>query len=303
MHTLLLGAGYSAWAAGLPVASNLFDFRIRPLGVREEARLCRVTEQWQGWRVGHPDGHPEQFIAEALASDEKVRKDVLWYIVRRLSESFIWTEVHARRPRRHVFMIDENRCPKPGAEFLHSIIGGCSGIITTNYDMLVEYALGTRGFNYGVQGEKLTGRGAYPLAEWRSPIRVTGRLPLAKIHGSVSWDEGAKYTDGRRGLTGNALIVAPTPDKGPPPHLEDTWRLAEGLLAGTERLMVFGFSFHPFDEDVLTLLASGERIRSVLLVDIRPRIERAERVWPDAEILVVAPPPEGLDEIRGWLNA
>ncbi|MFX4000024.1 hypothetical protein ACJBY3_11020, partial [Streptococcus suis] len=39
---------------------------------------------------------------------------------------------------------------------------GLSGIITCNYDTIVECALGTSGFNYGVVGEQLRGRGINP---------------------------------------------------------------------------------------------------------------------------------------------
>jgi len=304
MHALLLGAGYSRWAAGLPVASGLFDFEIEPFGVREEGRLARVAALKGEWNAANPEGEAEQFIADALMMKTRSRKDVLWYIVRRLSEPFIWMEYHAGRYRRQVFMIDENRCPRPGAEFLSSIVGGCSGIITTNYDMLVEYSLTTRGFNYGMPGEQLRGRGPYPLAEWLHPITLTGLVPLAKIHGSVSWDEVAKYTDGRRGLTGNALIVAPTPDKGPPAELADVWDLAKRTLQRAQKVLVFGFSFHPYDRDVLQLLAkAGHHLRSVLLVDICPQLQRAHNVWPEARIDHTGPPPQGLDDIKAWLRS
>ena len=91
--------------------------------------------------------------------------------------------------------------------------------MTTDYDLVVEYALGTRVFNYGLRYQRLTGRGPYPVSIWRRPVRLTGRLPIAKVHGSLSWDIYDLYTDGRRGLTGGALIVAPTADKKPPREL------------------------------------------------------------------------------------
>ncbi len=42
MLALLLGAGFSKWAACLPLASQLFDFSIDPFGIREERKLQRV---------------------------------------------------------------------------------------------------------------------------------------------------------------------------------------------------------------------------------------------------------------------
>ncbi len=207
MLAVLLGAGFSKWAADLPVASELFDFDIEIWGPRESRRLDIVKSRKEAWDATHPMGLAEEFIAQALSFEERENKAVLWFLARRLSEPFIWREWHAGRWRRHVLMIDENR--RFGIEgvvrargFLQRFCGpGLAGIITTNYDMLVEYALGTKGFNYGVPGEVLTGRGAYPVSQWLNPVRLTGSIPFAKIHGSTSWDQKARYTDGRRGLT------------------------------------------------------------------------------------------------------
>ena len=103
-------------------------------------------------------------------------------------------------------------------------------LLTTNYDLLVEYALGTKEMNYGMRGEVLTGRGPYPVSQWANPVTLTGSVSVAKMHGSVSWDENARYTDGRRGLTGDALIIAPTPEKSMPDSLRDVWDLAARIL-------------------------------------------------------------------------
>src|SRR5262249_52164727 len=149
----------------------------------------------------HPNGTSEEFIAHAIAHKE-LRSAVIWYITRRLSEPYIWQEWHAGRNRRHVLMIDENRkLQRPGVtrarDFLLRLPFQISGIITPNYDLLVEYALGTKLFNYGSPNEVLSGRGAYPLSRWRNPVTLRGPIALAKVHGSISWDRTAKYTDGR----------------------------------------------------------------------------------------------------------
>ena len=309
MLTLLLGAGFSKWAAGLPVASELLDLQIEPFGVREETRLRWVNRLIDDWRSGHPGASAEQFISHTLRTGgERDRKAVLWYIVRRLSEPYIWTEWHCGRWRRHVLMIDENRkSERDGVKaarrfLLRTLGGGAAGIVTTNYDLLVEYALGTGLFNYGCRGERLTGRGPYPVSQWRNPVTLTGTIRLAKVHGSISWDEaGERYTDGRRGLTGNALIVAPTPDKAPPPALAGQWELSSRILAAASRLLVFGFAFNPYDEALLEHLRSnGARTDRVALVDISPRPDRAKQVWPHAEVQAIAPPPEGTEELSRW---
>jgi hypothetical protein len=205
-------------------------------------------------------------------------------------------------------MIDENRRFNiPGVVKAHRFFLrfylSLAGIITTNYDMTVEYALGTKGFNYGIPNQTLIGRGPYPVSQWRNPVTLKGKVPLAKIHGSISWDENACYTDGRRGLTGHALIVAPTPEKQSPDSLKSVWELAERILQRATCLAIFGFAFNQYDEAVLNLLkGAGSNLESILLIDIEPQIGIARQLWPDAMIISCQPPPMGDAEIQEWAN-
>lgn len=309
MLALFLGAGFSRWAGNLPLGSQLFDFAVEPFGVREQRRLERLVQHKHDWDAANPAELAEQFIASVLSSeDERSKKDVLWYIARRLSQAFIWEEWNAGRQRRHVLMIDENRKwerpgVRPAADFIIQCGMQLSGIVTLNYDLLVEYALGSRGFNYGVPAEVLQGRGPYPVSQWRNPVRLTGRLALAKLHGSISWDMTGKYTDGRRGLSGKALIVAPTRNKMPPEELEDQWGLSRRILRGARRLLVFGFAFNDYDEAVLMhLREAGRHMQQIGIVDVVPRVDAAKRLWPQAEIRVFPPSPEGLAAIKSWTS-
>jgi len=236
---LFLGAGFSKWAAGLPVARELFDYNIDIWGPRDARKLNSVKSLKEDWDKTHTNGQTEQFIADALNFPQKDKEAILWYLGRRLSELFIWKEFCAGRWRRHVLMIDENRKLEiqgvtKARNFLQRFFTPIlSGIITTNYDLLVEYILGTKGFNYGISSQKLIGRGPYPVSQWKKSVTLKGKVKLAKIHGSISWDENAYYTDGRRAITGKALIVAPTPEKRPPESLKFTWDLAERILKET----------------------------------------------------------------------
>jgi hypothetical protein len=109
MHVaLLLGVGFSRWAAQLPVARELFDFAIEPWGRQEDRKLALVKSLKESWDAAHPEAHAEQFIADAMGFPGKNREADLWYITRRLSEGVIWKEFHTQRWRRHVLMIDEN---------------------------------------------------------------------------------------------------------------------------------------------------------------------------------------------------
>jgi len=205
-------------------------------------------------------------------------------------------------------MIDENRKyeidgVRRANAFLGQFVTNLSGIITTNYDLLVEYALGTKGFNYGILGQRLDGRGAYPVSQWNNPVVLKGTIPFAKIHGSISWDETSYYTDGRRGLTGNALIVAPTPEKQPSDLLEFHWNLSGKILSESTCLVVFGFAFNPYDEAVLDhLKRTGRNIKSVLLIDIAPNINTAKSLWPNADIVSTLPPPQDDLLINHWIG-
>jgi len=307
MLSLFLGAGFSKWAVNLPVANELFDYNTKPFGPREKRKLETVKVLKANWDSTHPEGLTEQFISDALKLPLPDRKSILWYITRRLSDPFIWVEYHSQRWRRHVLMIDENRKSSiQGVVKARNFLQGFSGfllegIITTNYDMLVEYALGTRGFNYGVPNQTLIGRGPYPLSCWNNPVRLTGKTKLAKIHGSISWDNKNLYSDGRCGLTGNALIVPPTQEKILPPTLKFAWKLAESILKRSTHLMVFGFSFNSYDEPTLVLLKSARgNLESIILVDVEPKVAEARKVWPNALISVCMPPPEGQNQLHNW---
>jgi hypothetical protein len=325
-YAVLLGAGFSKWAAGLPLLSELFDFAVQPWGVREASRQERLRQVKADWDVAHPGDYPEEFVAYALAAGGKTARDMVWYIARRLLEGFIESRMPYSTGRR-TFAIGDGRGPVHGTPFLRHIMS-CRGIITTNYDLLVEYALGPKGFNYGIPGEVLRGYGIWPHA---SPCHLTGLIPLAKVHGSVSWEASGShavrrgsfvghtrevpepattsvcrpqhYFDGRCGITGKALIVAPTPDKAPPPDLQPEWELARLVLASSRRVVVFGFAFNPYDEAILNLLNTAQpRVEAALLVDTSPPVERCRSVWPEAEITVAAPPPDGDGAIRKWLQ-
>ena len=130
--SILLGAGFSKWAAGLPVASELFDFAVEPFGTRETNLLTEIRRVKSQWDAENADRDAEEFIAFALAAQPRLRRAVLWYVVRRLCDPYIWTEWHGGRRRRHVLMIDENRkFDRPGVvaarDFLVRLLGEARG--------------------------------------------------------------------------------------------------------------------------------------------------------------------------------
>ena len=46
-----------------------------------------------------------------------------------------------------------------------------------------------------------------------------------------------------------------TPEKSVPDSLRETWNLAAGILSRSDRLLVFGFAFNPYDAALLEHLA------------------------------------------------
>jgi hypothetical protein len=294
----LLGAGFSKWAADVPVAAHLFDFRISAT-LRDRSKLELVQKLKEVWDNAHPGAYAEQFIAYVFERGLQREWAALeWYIARRLNEPFLWRQQYGGIVRRRTLSIDETyKRHLPGLSRVRDFLTNqgleqASGIVTTNYDLLVEYTLGSRGFQYGDKGEQLYGPGAHPRR--REPVILTGCLPLAKLHGSISWDSGTRYTDGRRALTGNALIVPPVPEKMPPSTLGKAWELAKDILNQSNRVVVFGFAFNPYDRAVLDLLArAGKSARRVELFDIEPPVERAQEVWPAAEVAPHPPPAIG----------
>ncbi|MGV8026559.1 MAG: hypothetical protein AB2L18_08385 [Anaerolineaceae bacterium] len=306
--SIFLGAGFSKWAANIPLSNELFDFIIKPFGKREQQQYEIVKCSKESWDASNPGGTAEQYIAYALKQPEKISKSVLWYITRRLSDSFIWTDYYRGRVFRHELMIDENRKYQyPGVvlaqKFLLSLNSYLAGIITSNYDFLVEYALGTKMFNYGKSGEILNGRGAYPVSQWRNPVMLKGTIPLAKIHGSISWDSTARYTDGRRGITGNALIVPPSMEKKVPESLIFEWDLAKNILNYSNTILIFGFAFNTYDEALLNLLKqSSKNISHVINVNIINQIDSITNIWHNAKYDFLLPPGEDNIEFTKWLS-
>lgn len=288
---LLLGAGFSKWAANVPVAAELFDFNLSA-SVTDQKKLIVVQRAKDTWDAAHPTGFAEEFVAHLLSTGSIRECDYLsWYITRRLSEPFIWSQQRKRR----ILQIDETyKDSLPGVsvarQFLETFpLDQLSGIVTTNYDLLVEYALGSRRFNYGKVGEALVGPGAHPRRP--GPVFLQGTVTLAKLHGSISWDRQFRYTDGRRGLTGNALIVAPGPEKTPPCELDPVWEMAAAILRRARRLVVFGFSFNPHDQAVRELLrVAGCNLREVHVIDLFPPLDRVAQIWPNASITSARPP-------------
>ena len=295
MKAILLGAGFSRWAANLPTADKLFDMQIQVRHRSESRKLELLRKTFDSWYQKEPQQQAEQFVVWCHKKSGVIWKRLVWYVTRRLSEPFF----DGRAIGRQTYMIDDSKSSfLPGVvnarRYLNSIPQQrLSGILTTNYDLLIEHALTTKRFHYGRSGERLLGRGKNLFFPWQGAHpELTGRLPLAKLHGSLSWDREYRYTDGRAGIMGNALIVPPLPEKKPPSELVDVWRLAEQILSQSESLTVFGFAFNKYDVAILNLLRRcGKQLRRVEVIDVdATKGSLAKSIWPLAEVITRRPP-------------
>ena len=271
---LLLGAGFSRWSCGLPLVSELFDFKIHPDNPTEERRLIRLQELYGSWRHANPHSNNEEFVG-VFHQQQKRFNLTNWYLTRRLSEPFVvqsgrrytWY-INSHYPQRH----DGIRKAYGVIDTLRQSATVPIGIITTNYDLIAEYALGTRGFNYGEVGEQI-GYTPYP---YPAPVRATGSTTIAKLHGSISWDYERKYPDCRCGLTGKCLIVPPITEKQAPEMLKQQWSLAETLLSECRNLIVFGFAFNDHDQAIREFFRDHVPPTAIVtlvdIVDHRPRL-------------------------------
>jgi hypothetical protein len=163
------------------------------------------------------------------------------------------------------------------------------GIITTNYDLILEYAFGSSGFNYGQQNQKVLGRGHNPLfPSQHTPVTLTGNISISKIHGSISFDGVDYWSSGICGLNGNALIVPPSIEKSSNKVIRAEWAKAEKILSRSTELIIFGFNFNAYDIAVLNLLKfNSEKVNKVTIYDVESKMDKARQIWEKAEIIEI----------------
>lgn len=300
-YCLFIGAGFSKWAINLPTAKELFDYQIQLWGVRESKKFEKLKNFKDKWDEENPVGNPEEFIRFMIESSEKNKKLITWYIGRRLAEPFIVDNSDLQylggpyRSRRVMMIDDSRRLKKEGIlkakKFIDALL--CpylEGILTTNYDLLIEYTLGTKSFHYGKKMQELYGQWAMQIRRWRDgPVILRGDLPLIKLHGSLNLTEMGYCTDGRGGITGKSIIIPPTQNKKIMDVVSQEWKHAEKILKLSNTIIFFGFAFNQYDLGILNLLKKTEPwIKKVILINRNSKtIQLAKHIWPSAEIIFI----------------
>ncbi len=194
MITVFLGAGFSA-VGGVPLASELFAYEPTVDKITRQRLVERVQSGWRHWRGTH-DGQPEEYLAQLQSYGGKVWFDAQWYVGLLITLAMSDVDQVGLNPTIIRHNINRTTNISSHEAFWTTLFRRTErvSIVTTNYDILAERGLRNRprvrlprpGFHYGDGDEELAGRG-YPSYAHIQKITASGRVPILKLHGSVSW--------------------------------------------------------------------------------------------------------------------
>lgn len=290
---VFLGAGFSH-IAGLPLTGQLMNTQGFASSAKQLRHITQVIDTWRAWLFTHPGGSPDEFFQEVYAG-QLLLPGVPWpYVVETLATILSqpvgtanWAGYNVRYANRLTRPLD---CMEHIA-FWSALLSSANlkGVITTNYDLLVERGLRHRptkrprrpGFFYGGLPFPQTLMGnAQPFSvqeQLRTVTLFPNGVPLCKLHGSLNWasqtDSLMLFQDCRpafKTLT-NVMIVPPLHEKSIPSWLQPVWSCANMVLTSVETLVVCGYSFPHYDEAILNLVAEAininKRLDSVHVID------------------------------------
>ncbi len=258
MICVFLGAGFSV-VGGVPLASQLFDEEPTVDRITRQRLVARVLEGWSRWQ-SKTKQQPEEYLAHLEFEGGKAWLDAKWYVSLVIALKMGRVEYVGAKSTIIHHNIDRTSGIIAHEKFWSAIFSATDDVtvITTNYDILAERGMRNAprsriprpGFHYGSGPEPLAG-GGYPSYAHIKKIAVTGRIPLLKLHGSVSWGfrKGGltRYHDCRPAIRGDAAIVAPVIEKSIPTFLEPLWLQAAHSLSISKKCIFVGYSFPQYD--------------------------------------------------------
>lgn len=272
MLSVFLGAGFS-FLGGVPLASQILDARPEVDRITRQRLVERVILKWEVWRQEH-GGTPEEYLAYLQRRYNREWLDALWFVALRIALEMGEVEpvgVDISITKHHI-----NRTTGIAAHeaFWSAIFRRTHRVcvLTTNYDILAERGLRHEprprahrfGFHYGDGPESLAGAGDGPYAHIEK-VKVSGEIPLLKLHGSVSWSftqgQVTRYRDCRPAIRGDAAIVAPVTEKSVPNFLRPIWSKAADMLSLSDTWIVVGYSIPAYDLAVRGLLSRSAKER------------------------------------------
>lgn len=280
---LLLGAGFAKpW--GLPLTSELMRFdqvrQHRFPGVWQQKTIAQIESLWLDRHAEH-QGSVDHF-GRTLRGTELFDPFVR-YLALRVSSRH-WCVGGARETKwgKGDHVAKQARLPGAYSQLIQVLkTTELVGVVTTNYDVVLEKLLGPRdsgrlgGFNYGRVAEPLIGRHYTSSRGAYGPVKLTGRVPLAKVHGSLNWglsEDGClvRYVDCRPSR-GRRYQVALFPPGGEDPSpFQGVIRLAREILFAANIWLVIGYSLPDGDDDVRELIqGSASNVEVVYVADPR----------------------------------
>ena len=292
---LFLGAGFSKeW--GLPLTDKLLPVTDeewtqiieKKFPRRQKQFATKVRASWLKYRNECP-GRVDQF-AEKLQRDEQGAmglsfNDLAKFIAMRLAvDQSVVREFNRQRQhtKNHIRM--QRKIPSCYDELMKVLEEySLKGILTTNYDLVVEKILGPTttgrlgGFHYGKQGQPVLGIHHASTRDWYHLENITGTIPLLKLHGSLNWDlledKGCinVYVDCRPSLKRgfHPAIVPPHSDIPQYDVLSQTWQKAPEILKDADVWVFCGYSFSDYDIDNVIgelLQSSTYNLRRVIIL-------------------------------------
>jgi hypothetical protein len=313
---LFLGAGFSKYW-GLPLAGEVMDMNaVRSMSFPRNwhhVLVEKVERYWKATSEQH-EGVVDNFarLLQSSPSSDLSYEEFVQFLALRFSVHH-WKIGGSKRTEGGTgdHVRKKQKIPPGYASFVQALRRqDVVGIVTTNYDLVIEKLLGPLhsgrlgGFNYGKPEENLSKR-QYTSSQYSyGPIRVTGRMPLLKIHGSLNWalsptQQLVKYVDARPShLLGYRPLLLPPGLTAASDSLTEVWEYAGRVLSAASIWVFYGYSMPHYDSDVVNLLRSsavGGLRRVVVLAPhpspIKRRIEQAIGTKEDS--------PAGLQYMTG----
>ncbi len=146
---------------------------------------------------------------------------------------------------------DKNRWVGDYSEFFDYLLARFRvGVVTTNYDLVVETALG-----------RVERAGTYCGSQ--AGCGSKDAIPILKLHGSVNWPQNSKRELGTIGMDAEPverpLVIPPTWNKALIPNepITAVWRDAIELISAADAVLVIGHSFPTTDMHLDYLFAEG----------------------------------------------
>jgi hypothetical protein len=289
MIALFLGAGFSKFW-GLPLASEVMDIEsIYHKQHKWQRRLLKEVKHLWETKAEQHKGVVDDFARILHDSDEdEFQKFVAFLALRVSSEHWRIGTAHATRWAIGDHVRKQKQIPPQYRLFLNAISkANLLGIVTTNYDIVVEKLLGPLasgrlgGFHYGMRGEQLLGHHQLSSQNFYPPVTVKGKVPLLKLHGSLNWELSAegtvvKHVDCRpsrgQGNKKYQTLLLPPGDSPMIDALRPTWDHARQVLSNSEVWVLCGYSLPEYDSHIRHLLAqsASSRVAKVCVCDIKP---------------------------------